>query len=282
MKITSLEQALALKKQGKLLGVFDMPDYIYHSPELGAINNSGFKHLAKSPAHYKAWTNEEQAKTPAMILGTMVHHAILEPEKLETEYAIMPEINRKTNAGKAEYALFCEDNKNKTVVKQEDMDHVKEIACEARKHPYFETLLSEGKAEQSLFWIDDETGAYCKIRVDYLNPKIGLVIDLKTTSKDAGEFGRSIAKYGYHIANAFYLEGIKKVLDMKPDFLFFVVEVNKPYGVKLYKLDTASLLYGKDLFVEYLRLFSDCAKNDVWRGYDYDAETVGLPEWAYK
>ena len=47
--------------------------------------------------------------TSAMRLGSLAHLAILEPELMATNVAVMPQCDRRTKAGKEEYAKALED-----------------------------------------------------------------------------------------------------------------------------------------------------------------------------
>jgi PDDEXK-like uncharacterized protein DUF3799 len=57
--------------------------------------------LARSPAHYRAALEQPRKRTAAMVFGTAVHAAVLEPEEFARCYATDPGIDRRTKAGKA-------------------------------------------------------------------------------------------------------------------------------------------------------------------------------------
>lgn len=70
-----------------------------------------------------------------------------------------------------------------------------------------ELLLSDGYSEVSVFWIDEETGARCKARFDYLRTRG--IIDLKSYGcpSDAPPltfFLRQIERYGYELQASHY------------------------------------------------------------------------------
>jgi len=59
---------------------------------IDAVNNSSLKAMAKSPKHYRHYRDnpEDPDKTPsdAMVLGTAVHAAVLEPDRLPLDFVI--------------------------------------------------------------------------------------------------------------------------------------------------------------------------------------------------
>ena len=69
------------------------------------LSSSDLKLLARSPLHYKTAKAFHPEETNAMRLGTAVHCAILEPDRIDVEYVLAPEgIDRRTKAGKAQWA----------------------------------------------------------------------------------------------------------------------------------------------------------------------------------
>ena len=56
--------------------VTDMPADVYHAHD--SISNTGLKLMMRSPAHYKY--QERKESTRAMVLGSALHMACLEPD----------------------------------------------------------------------------------------------------------------------------------------------------------------------------------------------------------
>ena len=74
----------------------------YHSGP--GDSSSRIKTALTSAAHYLAYKSTDA--TPAMALGTAIHALVLEPDTWRNELVIAPDINRRTKAGKAEFALI--------------------------------------------------------------------------------------------------------------------------------------------------------------------------------
>lgn len=97
----AFETALKTIADAAVFGIrHDLTDaeYFAHS----AINCSGLKLISsKTPAHFKYQQSEQRKPTPAMIIGSAVHCATLEPEAFNERYIVAPKIDKRTKDGKA-------------------------------------------------------------------------------------------------------------------------------------------------------------------------------------
>ena len=152
------------------------------------LSSSDLKLLARSPLHYKTAKASPHEETDAMRLGTAVHCAILEPERIDTEYVVAPEgSDRRTKTGKAQWAEL--EATGKTILSREEARIVQGISESVRKHPTASRLFTGGLVEQSCYWdqtvyyADTSAEVLCKCRPDYIKDISGgyVVVDLKTT-----------------------------------------------------------------------------------------------------
>ena len=181
----------------------DMTNDEYHA-DRSAVSNSGISKIVQSPAHYRAYLEQEFKETDALRFGRIVHEAILEPEKFA--FAVQPKIDRRTKAGKAAYELFMEENVGKHVLSQDEADAVQRMRDNVYAHPAARAALttSTGRAEVSVFgYQGDQSGELCKCRPDFWRDD-NVLVDLKTTI-DAGPqaFNKACFNYGYHRQAAF-------------------------------------------------------------------------------
>lgn len=256
---------------------YDLPSGDYHAHP--AISKSGLDKIARSPAHYKSWLTELREETTALRIGTAVHCAVLEPKRFALDYVAAPKVDRRTKDGKAQWEAFETANAGKILLSGDEYATVANMAESARLHPAASELLSEGRAEASVF--AELEGVQAKCRPDWLRGD-GIVLDLKTT-EDArsGAFARSVANYRYHVQHAFYADLlIERGIDVKA-FVFVAVEKAPPYGVIVYELDREAVDLGRDLYRRDLALYRHCIAINEWPCYTPNIEPLNIPAWAY-
>lgn len=251
----------------------------YHSIE--AVSNSYLSRLKKCPAAAKI----KQEETASMTFGSAFHALLLEGlEVFNERFVVAPEINRRTNAGKAEYAEFLTENADKTIISKDDYNTSCEMVNAVIAHPFAIRLLYEGKSEMTCLWKDKETGLYCKCRPDRVpNGDYGVIVDIKTTrSANKDSFTRSIIQYGYHRQAAYYLDGFKAVANSNVDtFIFIAVEKEPPYMVGCFALSDADLDYGRMRYRELMEKELEYREQGLYPHYeDEGLQQISLPQWA--
>lgn len=255
------------------------------------ISKSGLDLVARSPQHYwHSYLNpnrEPRTETAAMKMGTAIHTAILEPADFHDRYRIMQDvIDRRTKAGKEMYQAYVLEAEavGATLISAADAVIALDVAASCRNHPLAARLLSEGKAEQSVFWTDPETGVLCKCRPDWLmDPTPNhAILDVKSTADASPEaFMRSAYTYRYHVQAAWYLDGVEAATGMKPDsFIFLAIEKDAPYAPAFYFADEDMIAAGRAEYRRALRTYADCLSADLWPGYQQKLVPLSLPKWA--
>jgi len=149
--------------------------------------------------------------TPALLFGQVVHKLLLEPGTFGMEFAVAPNVDRRTKAGKETWEAFCAGSEGKTVVPFDVYDQARVMADIALSNPTVEAML-EGAHEVPLFWTDPDTDVSCKCRLDawYRGENgVPVIIDYKTTT-DASyrAFLKDVVTYGYYFQAAMYSEGV--------------------------------------------------------------------------
>jgi len=218
-----------------------------------------------------------------MVIGSAVHTSVLEPDEWDANYAVTPAgINRRTNAGKAEWDVFTTAAGSRTVISREDADLVGKITEGVFAHPAAGGLLGlPGKAETSLFWKDAETGLECKCRPDFLLDDGSTIVDLKTTeSASPADFMQSIVKFRYHVQAAWYLHGVEQATGKRPEqFVFVAVEKRPPFACAVYVAAPEMVQIGWDTARANLNRLAECMAADAWPGYSDQVELINLPAW---
>lgn len=271
----------------------DITNNTYHHKELcptHSVSSSAIKKiLFKTPFDYWYHSNLNPDKpvhetTASMAFGQACHSYILDNNDFNAEYVILPEsvtdFRTKLAKEQRDKALAA----GKKVLLYKDYQILKEMGDVIKNHPIAKGAFVKGKAEQSLFWQDKETGVWCKCRPDFLPDNPVIVPDYKT-SKDItpDAFKKDFFNYAYHMQAAWYSTGIKEVTGVEPEHFFFVVQAKeKPYQVAIYDLDKASIKLGDNLNRVALRKLANCLDKNKWPGYDEQALSItieDLPIW---
>jgi hypothetical protein len=256
-----------------------VPIGLYHA-DRSCVSSSALKEILRSPAHYHACLSGAARKeTPALFFGQAVHDRLLEPGIFRRDYVVAPPSNRRTTA----YKEFSLANNTKKILSQEQAMALEGIAASIASHPTATHLLVNGLKEQTLIWLDEETGIWIKIRPDCLNIEEGICLDLKKTqcaSSDA--FGRSCAEYDYDVQAALYLAGLRAIFGQDFDFAFLAVEEKVPHGCALYGAPPEMLDRGTRRVRRALRTLQECRESGCWPSYQphggYDL--LAWPKWA--
>jgi hypothetical protein len=268
-----------------------MADYL-NNP---AIGSSALRTLiAKTPAHYKYELENPSEPTAAQLFGTAIHQAILEPKFFAEQLRVEPVFEGKTKSGEITTNKNCAEvreklerwhieNANKTILTQEQLDQVRGILDAISNHKQAVKLIADGEAEQSLFWKDPETGIDCKARPDFIREG-HIIVDVKTTIDASPSYFQSdVAKYGYHIQAAMYLDAATAVFDKVHDtFIIVAVEKDAPYAVNCFQLKPDTIQYGRQLYYGALKLLKECKRTNVWPAYGNEIVPLELPGWAVR
>lgn len=275
--LDSIEQINQLNSENKLTGLFNVSNELYHAGP--GISSTSLKNILRSPAHYKY---SENVTTPAMKFGTMIHESILEPDIFSSKYIVMPKFDRRTKAGKAEYAEFIEANKNKTPATQDELNEINSIKQSFINNKYCRNLLKTSTNELAAYTYDDDTGLLIKAKADILHHgSIYAIADIKSCD-DArpSNVSKTISKYRYDLSAAFYMDIFSKVLGQDiSSFIWAFVEKKKPYGIRTYLVNNEVYEHGKTLYKGALNLLNTCIENDSWQAYDEALEDIQLPAW---
>lgn len=258
-----------------------LPLIAYH--QMKAVSPSQIKTLGRSPLHYYdkflAPDKERPEPTIHMLVGSALHMAILEPDRFPSEVVTPPDINRRTNAGKAEWFEWEAANVDKIVLPQDDYDRVLRMADAVCSHPAAATILEqEAICEASYTWTNTDYGIDipCKVRPDLHTADRRIVVDVKTTQDARREaIARQCSNLDYHVQAAWNLDALGAEA-----FLILAVESTRPYAVAVYPLAATLLDAGRRRIDKGLALLAECKRTGVWPGYgDTLLEPLELPRW---
>jgi len=225
------------------------------------------KMLAEPPEHKDVWD-----------FGKVVHTLVLGEGEAYEPVAFD---SWRTKAAQEERDAIRTDGR--VPILMADYAEARNCADAVKAHPIAAALFVNGRAEQSAFWTDPNSGVQRRARFDWLPDKVEgrrlIVPDLKTArSAEPWQFGKAAADYGYSMQAAWYLDAVRALgLDDDPAFLFVVVEKEPPYVVTVCQLDDEAMHVGRALNRTALRIYAECASANRWPGYADDIATVSLP-----
>ena len=253
-------------------GFHDVPEADYHKrPE---ISKHGLDLIHRCPAAYKH--APEINRTAAMILGSALHCAALEPERYASEYIVSPLFDRRTKKGKADFAEFSETVGDKEVLTADVGAQVASMVDALRKNSSIARLLdADGEAEKTLIFKNN--GIACRSRIDKILTD-GKIIDLKTAqSAEPNDFGRDSINYRYDVQAAFYVDAVQILTGEVFEFWFPVIE-KKSNLTALYRASSEFLERGRRGYLRDLEIYKRCSDMDVWP--EYEIGDITMPAWA--
>ncbi|MHB8123131.1 MAG: PD-(D/E)XK nuclease-like domain-containing protein [Desulfuromonadaceae bacterium] len=262
---------------------YDIPHATYHGTT-DRVSNSYLSRLNDCPASAKV----PQKETDAMTFGRALHCYCLDGmAAFLKEVAIEPEVNKRTNAGKEELAIFQEANKGKAIITAEDLKTIGAMSGSIKAHPMASQLIGCGTNEVSVFWKDAFSDLLCKCRPDIIPGEIQrTLIDLKKT-RDASPHGfqRAITSFGYHRQAAFYLDGMNAITQGGYDvFAFIAIEDAEPYRVEVYTLSPTFVERGRSEYQYLINIERRCREAGKWPNYqNAEVTEIEMPRYmAYQ
>lgn len=285
------------------IGLFkDIPIEDYHRS--AGISSSQIKYGKEALRLYKAYKDGEiqQEDTKATITGSAIHCAVLEPEKFDDIYAVVPgdvkkptqaQLTAKTPAPKTIELIswwdkFNSDNQGKIQIKEGERDIALRVRDSVYSHPEAKEYFFEYDVEMSGWYMDQDfehgegTNMLCRYRPDLRTNDY--IVDIKSTvCAQKEKFERQAYSLGYHISAAHYLDGDRLLKKTDHDtFVLIAVEKKPPYLVAVYPIKERVLDLGRWERRKVLNSIKKARDEDKWPGYNNDV-AVGLefPQYAF-
>jgi len=271
-------------------GVYpDLTDEQYHGDPVpdGSLSSSGAKLLLppNPPALYHWRRRNPEPPRAVFDFGKAAHKLVL---GTGPELAVVDAPDWRTAKARAARAAAYEAG-HVPVLAHEHAE-VLGMADAIRRHPVAGRLFEPGAgaAEQSLFWIDDDTGVWRRARLDWLPHRISsrgrlIIPDYKTCdSADRDAVSKAVERYRYHLQAAWYSEAAQALgLAEQVLFLFVFQERKAPHLIHVVELGALALRTGHDLSRQALAIYAECTAAAHWPGYSADEiGLVDLPPWA--
>lgn len=252
-----------------------------------AISRSELWKIKESPEKFMHYKNNPIQPTQALVFGQALHKLVLEPKTFADEFAISPDFNFRTKAGKEAYVSFKESVGERIVLKNDEFNLAFQMSEKILNNDFCKTLLS-GAKEVPYFWTDEFTGEQCKCRADCVTKidDITYIVDLKTCDNaDTAVFRNKAIDYGYHVQTAMYMDGVKANIGGECAFVFIAIEKKPPHSINIMSADNLFMQYGYDEYRHLLGMYHECKQDNNWYGYlgkFNEINSLGIPPWIAK
>lgn len=259
---------------------------------LDAINQSRLKHIADSPAHYKAKLEEGDSDTDARIMGRYLHALALDPVDALTSFVRWTEGRRAGQSWKA----FQLHHAGRSIIpyatdaQKSTCERYERMADAVQRHPYVLSLLNTpgAQTEATFAGPDPVTGRLIKCRADLVKPTAdGFWFDLKgVNTTDARQFGAMAYRNRWIHQGAFNRRCILAQHGEAPTtYGFIVVEDRAPFDVAIFVVPTDMMELADNEVTEWLRLLEECERTDKWPGRQAAAgecpQLLDVPAYAF-
>jgi exodeoxyribonuclease VIII len=244
------------------------------------LSQSSLKIFHKSAAHYLASTEERNEPTDAMILGSVFHALLLQPEQAKELYAVKLKMDGRSREGKAYNENFAVENAGKFIINVEQEAQLFAMRSSVIAHPKACVLLAESDYKELPVFGTYPT-PYGDVRlkglIDAYDSKRGFVNDLKTCEDASPEgFRKAIWERRYDFQDVQYgwlLENAGKSVNQ---FNFICVEKKPPYAVAVYSISAESLLKSAGRWEDLVIEFGACQSSGIWKAYSDEVIELSL------
>lgn len=264
----------------------------------------------------------QEIEKPYLLFGEAVHNLILEPDLFKQKFALdfdktkfpsaletiddMKEELRnrglKLSGTKQELsqrliddgcpidemlwyqeAVYKEINKSKILLPVGEYEHALCMLDRLQQHHTAGKLL-DGAITERAFFVQDEYGLTRKCKTDAITSNGKVWLDVKSTNDvSVVGFGRTIAKYRYHVQAAWYMDVARLALgsDAPQLFAFIAIQKEAPYDISVQYMTEVHLELGRKVYMNDYALLRECMVTNIWPGADggkiLEAQ---LPKWA--
>lgn len=208
--------------------------------------------------------------TSAQVIGTLVHHAVLTPEK-PLELWMVADCQTRTSQKFLQEAKFAERD-GKWAVTENEVQIATAMTRSVRRSEGYRKMVEvcgrqEGWiVEEAFFWNTENLPKKAKLDLLAWPDERAVIVELKTTqTPQYKDFRQSCFRYGYHVQMAWYDEAVR-VLTQQEEIRHYVLAVGNvpPYDVGFYPFSPWTLQKGREIFYEAEQKLRFSLDNDLW------------------
>jgi exodeoxyribonuclease VIII len=203
-----------------------------------------------------------------MEMGTALHLALLEPEKLHDVILAIPDdvLNKDGHKKGNPWTYFQKANPGRILLKADELANLFNAVESVKSHPAAGPLIAaKAIVEQPITW--QLHGIDCKAIPDKVIPGHAIVDVKSTCVVQPKKFQRQAEDLLYDVQACFYRDGVLEVYAERLPFVFVAVEVEPPFRVRAYQAPDDWFVSGysiiSDVIQEYERRMAENDWNDV-------------------
>jgi hypothetical protein len=229
-----------------------------------------------------AYLNKKFKPTPAMALGSLVHHILLTPSiPVNTAFIELPDsLDKRTKAGKEQFLEIEVEAKasGKTIVTTKDIDTAEHITQKAL-NDFRVVQILEGCTNFEKEYLFDVDGLPFRSFIDADGDDV--ILEVKTSADASLPYiTREFFNYKYHLQ-----AGIYSTILPNRRFMYLVVETSVPYNITVVTASEAYLQHGRNEFARLRAKFKEAMNFNLFEsGYEFyqkeATETLQLPSWV--
>ena len=125
---------------------------------MNGIRRSDLWWINKTPAHFLWHMDNKEEQTPALLFGSAAHKYVLERDDFFTEYAVVPQVDRRTKIGKETIDVFKREHQKQSWIDEEDFVMIQQMRDALFANAEIKQILTaEHRTEVPFIWVDDES-----------------------------------------------------------------------------------------------------------------------------
>ena len=237
--------------------------------------------LNHSPKAFQYYLDHPKPATIYMQQGELVDHLITRPDTFDDSYVVAPKVNKRTKAGKEEWAAFeaLAESKGARVIDEEMLHNAERIVSVISNDPIASDYLV-GSGQEPFYWHDEEFDVDCRYMPDLEDPEQSLLVDLKKTrSASPSGFARQAYQLGYDVQMAHYAEGYRKRHGEYPRTIALLAyEWDAPHDCSVHVVSEAFLDEGRRRREEAIVGIKECRGCNEWPSYGL--HVIDPPNWV--
>lgn len=270
-------------------GVYNISIDDYHADKKW-ISSSGFVHAKKSLAEYRLYLDGYYDNDNALHFSfgnaaelylidelDFYNRVAIAEESMWIEEALAYNPNLKSPRASKVFQdykkAFESENEGKYIIPdigEQSFEAIKVLCARCKADEWISKIIKGAEYQNSMYWIDPETGLKMKTRPDLINRELGIVIDIKTTLDGSPQrFSRTLAELDYPLQACIQIEGAQRsgLIPSVQRYFWLLLEKNAPFNATLYEFDMGDVAVVMDEYHYQLRKLQNAYKEDHWPGY---------------